>query len=85
VAFEGQLQQNFVVLHYSCPPVFAPWSGGKLGLVLWDQLAGSQKIKENWLVKEEALEQLKKKKWLGVVGSWGWPGSGVGLGGGEAR
>jgi hypothetical protein len=24
-AFKGQLQQNFVVLHDSCPPVVTPW------------------------------------------------------------
>jgi hypothetical protein len=25
VAFKGQLQKNFVVLHDSCPPVVTPW------------------------------------------------------------
>ena len=29
LAFRGQLQQNFVVLHESCPPVVTPWVRGQ--------------------------------------------------------
>jgi hypothetical protein len=60
VAFKFQLQQKFVVLHDSCLPVVAPWSGVKLGLVpgiCWQAIA-----KENWLVEAEALEKPKKRK-----------------------
>ena len=30
-AFKGQMQQNFAVLHDSCPPVVTPWIRNQAG------------------------------------------------------
>jgi hypothetical protein len=52
VAFKGQMQQKFVVLHDSRPPIVAPWIRKPAG----------EGAKQSWLVRALVLERQKKER-----------------------
>lgn len=61
-AFRGQLQQNFVVLHDSCPPGVAPWVRGPAGTGAQGTEAEAKSKHKRKLVGEGAAGTPEKRK-----------------------
>jgi hypothetical protein len=56
-AFKGQLQQNFVVLHDSCPPVVTPWIRKEANTVRKNSVG-----KRKMIDTARVIEKKKKKE-----------------------